>query len=108
MVQIQVHHATFLSSPILAVFPTVRSSFGPMLPLTHEHFFIHAAAEELRMVAHMIGDRPGRGKRRLKARGGIILQPYSLTVLQFLQLGYAKTKSPFIGSITIYILNRYI
>lgn len=81
MVQIQVHHATFLSSPILAVFPTVRSSFGPMLPLTHEHFFIHAAAEELRMVAHMIGDRPGRGKRRLKARGGIILQPYSLTIL---------------------------
>lgn len=55
VVQIQVHHATFLSSPILAVFPTVRSSFGPMLSLTHEHFFIHAAAEELRMVAHMIG-----------------------------------------------------
>ena len=55
MVQIQVHHATFLSSPILAVFPTVRSSFGPMLSLTYEHFFIHAAAEELRMVADMIG-----------------------------------------------------
>lgn len=55
VVQIQVHHATFLSSPILAVFPTVRSSFGPMLSLTYEHFFIHAVAEELRMVAHMIG-----------------------------------------------------
>ena len=54
MVQIQVHHATFLP-PILAVFPTVRSSFGPMLSLTYEHFFIHAAAEELRMVADMIG-----------------------------------------------------
>lgn len=54
VVQIQVHHATFLP-PILAVFPTVRSSFGPMLSLTHEHFFIHDAAKELRMVAHMIG-----------------------------------------------------
>ncbi len=55
VVQIQVHHATFLPPPILAVFPTVRSSFGPMLSLTYEHFFIHAVAEELHMVAHMIG-----------------------------------------------------
>ena len=93
-------HFPFL--PHLGRVPYCAFIVWAMLSLTHEHFFIHAAAEELRMVADMIGSA---WEREAKAEDQ---GRHNLTVLQFLQLGYTKTKSPFIDSVAIYILNRYI